>query len=100
LIKVGGTCWTTMCPGAGSAGNFIEAKTVANRGGARRRQADVPFSGGAAGGKPVHRWLRVTTPEVLDAVLKVFAGTVNHQFVASLVAAGGRAVDSPELTPV
>lgn len=36
--------------------------------------------------------LRVTTPEVLDAVLKVFAGTVNHLLVASLVAAGTPAV--------
>lgn len=36
--------------------------------------------------------LRVTTPEVLDAVLKVFAGSVNHQLVASLVAAGVPAV--------
>jgi len=36
--------------------------------------------------------LRVTTPEVLDAVLKVFAGTVNHLLVASLVAAGAQAV--------
>jgi acetylglutamate kinase len=36
--------------------------------------------------------LRVTTAEVLDAVLKVFAGTVNHQLVASLVAAGAAAV--------
>jgi acetylglutamate kinase len=35
--------------------------------------------------------LRVTTDEVLDAVLKVFAGTVNHQLVAALVAAGARA---------
>lgn len=36
--------------------------------------------------------LRVTTAEVLDAVLKVFAGSVNHQLVASLVAAGVPAV--------
>ena len=36
--------------------------------------------------------LRVTTPEVIDAVLKVFAGTVNHELVASLVAAGAKAV--------
>ena len=36
--------------------------------------------------------LRVTTPEVIDAVLKVFAGSVNHQLVASLVAAGSQAV--------
>lgn len=31
--------------------------------------------------------LRVTTPEVIDAVLKVIAGTVNHQLLASLVKA-------------
>lgn len=36
--------------------------------------------------------LRVSTPEVIDAVLKVFAGTVNHELVAALVAAGVRAV--------
>ncbi len=36
--------------------------------------------------------LRVSSPEVIDAVLKVFAGTVNHELVASLVAAGLDAV--------
>ena len=36
--------------------------------------------------------LRVTTPEILDAVLKVFAGSVNHDLVASLNRAGARAV--------
>ena len=36
--------------------------------------------------------LRVTTPPVLDAVLKVFAGTVNKQLVAALIAAGAPAV--------
>ncbi len=36
--------------------------------------------------------LRVTTPEVADALLKVFAGSVNHQLVGSLVGAGARAV--------
>jgi acetylglutamate kinase len=36
--------------------------------------------------------LRVTTPEILDAILMIFAGTVNHQLVAALVAAGARAV--------
>lgn len=38
------------------------------------------------------RGLRVTTPEVTDALLKVFAGTVNHQLVGSLAAAGVGAV--------
>ena len=36
--------------------------------------------------------LRVTTPDVVDAVLKVFAGSVNHQLVSALVAAGADAV--------
>ncbi len=36
--------------------------------------------------------LRVTTPETLDAVLKVLAGSVNQQLVAALIQAGARAV--------
>jgi acetylglutamate kinase len=36
--------------------------------------------------------LRVTSPEVVDAVLKVFAGSVNHELVAAFVKAGSRAV--------
>lgn len=36
--------------------------------------------------------LRVTTPEVLDAVLKVLAGTVNQELVAAFLQAGARAV--------
>jgi acetylglutamate kinase len=36
--------------------------------------------------------LRVTTPEVLDAVLKIFAGSVNKQLVSALVAEGAAAV--------
>lgn len=36
--------------------------------------------------------LRVTTPETVDALLKVFAGTVNHELVASLNRAGAAAV--------
>ena len=36
--------------------------------------------------------LRVTTPEVLDAVLKVLAGSVNQELVAAFVAAGANAV--------
>ncbi len=36
--------------------------------------------------------LRVTTPEALDAVLKVFAGSVNQELVASLNRAGALAV--------
>jgi acetylglutamate kinase len=36
--------------------------------------------------------LRVTTPETVDALLKVFAGSVNHELVASLNHAGAQAV--------
>jgi acetylglutamate kinase len=36
--------------------------------------------------------LRVTTPEVLDAVLKVFAGSVNQELVAAFIANGVPAV--------
>src|SRR5450759_4356620 len=36
--------------------------------------------------------LRVTTPEVIDAVLKVFAGSVNHELVSAFRAAGARPV--------
>ncbi len=35
---------------------------------------------------------RVTTPETLDAAIKVMAGTVNHLFLASFALAGVRAV--------
>lgn len=36
--------------------------------------------------------LRVTTPEIIDAVVKVFAGSVNTQLVAGFRAAGARPV--------
>jgi acetylglutamate kinase len=36
--------------------------------------------------------LRVTTPETVDAALKVLAGSVNHELVASLNRAGAQAV--------
>src|SRR5258708_24980928 len=36
--------------------------------------------------------LRVTTPDVLDAVLKVLAGSVNQELVAAFVASGALAV--------
>jgi len=36
--------------------------------------------------------LRITTPETLDAVLKVFAGSVNHELVAAINRAGAAAV--------
>lgn len=94
LIKLGGTLLDSAntrealarqiapLPGAGY-------ETVVVHGGGKQmtrflaeRGVESRFEGG----------LRVTTPEVLDAVLKVFAGTVNKELVSSLVAAGAGAV--------
>jgi len=36
--------------------------------------------------------LRVTPPELMDAVLRIYAGEVNHRFLAELNAAGAKAV--------
>jgi acetylglutamate kinase len=70
---------------------------------ARARGAQITVVHG--GGKQMTRYLtergidsrfvnglRVTTPETIDAVLKVFAGSVNHELVASLNRAGAMAV--------
>jgi acetylglutamate kinase len=70
---------------------------------ARKRGAEIVVVHG--GGKQMTRFLaergvesrfvnglRVTTPETVDAVLKVFAGSVNHELVSSLNRAGALAV--------
>jgi acetylglutamate kinase len=72
---------------------------------ARVRKDSVPLAVVHGGGKQMTRYLaergieshfvnglRVTGPETIDAVLKVFAGTVNHELVASLNRAGALAV--------
>src|SRR5262249_35166375 len=69
------------------------------------RQGGVEIAVVHGGGKQMTRYLadrgiesrfvnglRVTTPETVDAVLKVFAGSVNHELVASLNRAGALAV--------
>lgn len=89
LVKLGGT----LLDDAASRSR-LSAELAA----AAREQRMVVVHGG---GKQMTRYLtergvestfvhglRVTTPEVVDAILKVFAGTVNHELVASLVAAG------------
>jgi len=94
LIKLGGT----LLDGAESRGAV--ARQLAEAFSANRTTVVVH-----GGGKQMTRFLternvesrfvdglRVTTDEVLDAVLKVFAGSVNHQLVASLVAEGVPAV--------
>lgn len=94
LIKLGGTlldaaesrdCLAAQIAAAQAGG----AETVVVHGGGKQmtrylaeRGVESRFVNG----------LRVTGPETLDAVLKVFAGSVNHELVASLNRAGSRAV--------
>jgi acetylglutamate kinase len=93
LIKVGGTLLDAAETRARLAGELAGAAganpLVVVHGGGRQmtrflseRGIESRFVNG----------LRVTTPETIDAVLKVFAGTVNHSLVAALVAAGAPAV--------
>jgi acetylglutamate kinase len=94
LVKLGGTLLD-----APASRGALAAQIVA----ARIRGAQIVVVHG--GGKQMTRFLaergiesrfvnglRVTTPETVDAVLKVFAGSVNHELVASLNRAGALAV--------
>ena len=94
LVKLGGTLLDApdsrdrlacQVAGARSAGHEI---AVVHGGGKQmtryltERGIQSTFVGG----------LRVTTPETVDAVLKVFAGSVNHELVAAINRAGAPAV--------
>ena len=94
LIKLGGTLLDTEASRHSLAGQIAAA--------AESGYAVVVVHGG---GKQMTRFLsergiesrfvnglRVTTPETMDAVVKVLAGTVNHELVAALSKAGARAV--------
>ena len=94
LVKLGGT----LLDQAESRQNLAAQIAAARAGG-----VDLVVVHG--GGKQMTRYLaergiesrfvnglRVTTPETLDAVLKIFAGSVNHELVASLNRAGAQAV--------
>lgn len=93
LVKLGGTLLDS--PGSRNAlaaqiaAARVAAEIVVVHGGGKQmtrylaeRGIESRFVGG----------LRVTGPETIDAVLKVFAGTVNHELVASLNRAGALAV--------
>ena len=94
LVKIGGTLLDAEEPRRRLAAELAEeahhgARLVVVHGGGKQmtrylaeRGIESRFIGG----------LRVTTPETIDAVLKVFAGSVNHRLVAEFVAAGARAV--------
>jgi acetylglutamate kinase len=92
LVKLGGTLLDTPELRAALARQIAEAaaahEVVVVHGGGKQmtrylaeRGIESRFVNG----------LRVTTPETIDAVLKVFAGTVNHELVAALNCAGARA---------
>jgi len=94
LVKLGGALLDTR------ASREALAEQIA---GARQRGRNIAVVHG--GGKQMTRYLaergvesrfvnglRVTGPETMDAVLKVFAGTVNHELVATLNRAGALAV--------
>ena len=93
VIKLGGT----LLDDAGSRARLAREVTTA-----AARESVVVVHGG---GKQMTRFLaergvesrfvnglRVTTPEVLDAVVKVFAGSVNAELVMALRAAGANPV--------
>lgn len=93
LVKLGGT----LLDEEGSRGRLARELSII----ARKTRLVVVHGGG----KQMTRFLaergvesrfvgglRVTTPEVLDAVLKVFAGSVNKQLVSAFVAESARAV--------
>jgi acetylglutamate kinase len=94
LVKLGGTLLD-----AAESRDSLAAQLAAARG----RGVELVVVHG--GGKQMTRYLaergiesrfagglRVTTPETLDAVLKIFSGSVNHELVASLNRAGALAV--------
>jgi acetylglutamate kinase len=94
LIKLGGTLVDSP---------EVRASLAEQIAGAARRGIAVSVVHG--GGKQMTRFLeergitsrfvnglRVTTPETMDAVLKVLAGSVNQELVAALNTAGARAV--------
>jgi len=94
LVKLGGTLLDSPESRASLASQI-----------ARARSRGVPLVVVHGGGKQMTRFLaergiesrfvnglRVTTPEAIDAVLKVFTGSVNHELVAALNRAGAAAV--------
>jgi acetylglutamate kinase len=91
LVKLGGALLDSPATRDALAGQIagIRADVVVVHGGGKQmtrylaeRGVESRFVNG----------LRVTGPETIDAVLKVFAGTVNHELVAALNRAGALAV--------
>src|SRR5581483_10781995 len=94
LVKLGGTLLDTpesrdrLAAQIAAAGGGVVRLVVVHGGGKQmtRYLAERGIESRFVNG------LRVTTPEAIDAVLKVFTGSVNHELVASLNRAGALAV--------
>jgi len=94
LVKLGGTLLDSLESRDRLAGELSQiqksgVEMVVVHGGGKQmtrflsdRGVESQFVGG----------LRVSTPDVIDAVLKVLAGSVNHELVSSFVKAGSNAV--------
>jgi acetylglutamate kinase len=94
LVKLGGTLLDAEATRTAlaieiAAARAMGAEIVVVHGGGRQMTRYLAERGVAS---RFVKGLRVTTPETLDAVLKVFAGAVNHELVASLNRAGALGV--------
>lgn len=93
LVKLGGTLLDSEASRTRLAGEIAALSTqhhiVVVHGGGKQMTRYLEAQGVAS---RFVNGLRVTTPEVLDAVLKIFAGTVNSLLVSSLRAAGAKPV--------
>lgn len=94
LIKLGGTLLEqqetrqSLCEqiaGAQAAGH----QTVVVHGGGKRLSRYLEKQGVSS---EFRHGFRVTAPEIMDAVLRIFAGSVNHHLLAELGKAGAQAI--------
>lgn len=95
LIKLGGTLLETeairvaLCRQIVAAQSQPGSQVVVVHGGGKRLSRYLQEQGFES---EFRHGFRVTPPEILDAVLRVFAGSVNHNLVAELGREGARAV--------
>jgi acetylglutamate kinase len=93
LVKLGGTLLDEPASRTRLAREIASfarsAQVVVVHGGGKQMTRYLAASGAES---TFVKGLRVTTPGVLDALLKVLGGTVNHELVAAFVEAGARPV--------
>ena len=94
LIKLGGTLLENPETRASLARQAAQLaargdQTVVVHGGGKRLSRYLKEGGIES---EFRNGLRVTPPELMDAVLRIYAGEVNHRFLAELNGAGARAV--------